>query len=129
MMAITSDWDEVDHELDRLAMMPTPKTTSLLDTALDYSFGLTQAAVHVVTGRLKAGGRVIAGGDMLDAGWTGEISYSAINPEDGVDYAIYEKRRGAHWLGKSDVRGSHDFFAPLETVEPVFVAAILEGLS
>lgn len=126
MIEVTSDWSDVDDELDRLSRMPTPEMTAELDGAMAFGFALTQAAVHRVTGALADSGKLKAGKSLGEHEWTGEIIYG---DESVVDYAIYEKRRGVHWVGGSAARGDHDFMRPLDTIEPVFVAAILGGLS
>ncbi len=126
MIQVTSDWSDVDRELDRLSRMPTMEATSLLNTALSFSFALTEAAVHVETGALKASGRMETNKQSIESQWTGEITYG---DEQAVDYAIYEQRRDIHWVGPSDSKGDHNFLRPLDAVGPVYVAAILEALS
>ena len=126
MTKITSDWDEVDRELNRLTRMPTPSLTAELNGVMDFGFALTQDAVHRVTGALAASGKVEAGKSYGTHEWSGEITYG---DEGVVDYAIYEERRGLTWVGASDVRGDHDFMRPMAETEPLFVATILGGLS
>ena len=125
MIRITSDWSDIDRELTRLEMMPTAKTKMGLKAVLDFGFAATQAAVHVESGALKASGKVSTGHAMGMATWEGEISYGDAGP---VDYAIYEKRRGVHWAGKSSARGDHDFMRPLAALHPMWVEAMLNGL-
>ena len=125
MIRITSDWSDIDRELTRLEMMPTAKTKMGLKAVLDFGFAATQAAVHRVSGALAASGQVSTGHAMGTATWEGEISYGDAGP---VDYAIYEKRRGVHWVGGSAARGDHDFMRPLAALHPMWVEAMLNGL-
>jgi len=123
MIEVTTDWSDVERELDRLMMMPTMKAKAALHAVLDFGFAQTQAAVHVESGALKASGKIsVSGGGET---WEGEIQYGGAGP---VDYAIYEKRRGTHWVGKSAARGDHDFMRPLADLHPLWVEAMLEGL-
>lgn len=125
MIEVKSDWDAVDRELARLERMPTTEMTHSLNAVLDFGFGLTQAAVHVETGALKASGKKETNKQGLTHEWHGSITYG---DSTAVDYAIYEKRRGVHWAGASAGKGDHDFMRPLEALHPMFVAAILKGL-
>jgi len=124
MIKITSDWSEIDAELDRLLGMPDLKTRMLLDAVLDAAFILTQSSVHVLTGSLKLSGKHFSEASMIDAEWEGTIRYGG--PSTGVhnpvNYAIYEKAR------HPDEHGVHDFFAGLVTLEGLWVAAIMGGL-
>ena len=126
MIYISSDWSEVDKELDRLAQMPTAKTKQVLNGVLNTGFASTQAVVHVESGKLKVFGKTRTSSNKAAHTWTGEISYSAKRKH--VDYAIYEKRRGTHWVGPSSVKGDHDFFRPLESLDPLWIAAVKDGL-
>lgn len=126
MIRITSDWRAVDREIDRLERMPSGRTQQSLTGILHAGFELTQAAVHVESGALRASGQVSSNVDRLTHTWEGEISYG----EDSgpVDYAIYEQRRGAHWVGDSAAKGDHDFLDPLKTLHEAYVLAILMGM-
>ena len=125
MVIWVGDYRELEHELDRLERLPDLKMRGLLDNALEASFQLTQEAVHVESGALRASGKMESSSSRLTQTWEGEISYG----DDGlVDYAIYEKRRGVHWVGPSGAKGDHDFMRPLDSVGPMFRAAILHGL-
>lgn len=126
MIVIESDWSDIDKELDRLERMPDHKTAGLLDAVLAFGFAETQAAVHVETGELKSSGTQDNKVDQTQNQWEGEIEYGGT--ASSVDYAIYEKRRGVHWVGPSAAKGDHDFFRPLEDLDPLFIAAIKEGL-
>lgn len=126
MIHIDSDWSAIDREIDRVASMPDAKMTQSLNAVLDFGFGLTQAAVHVISGALKASGKKETNKERMTHGWTGTITYGGTT---AVDYAIYEKRRGTHWVGGSAAKGDHDFMRPLDALKPLFTAAILNGLS
>lgn len=126
MIRIKSDWSEVDAELDRLERAPGPKERQVLKAVLEVGFGLTQAAVHTETGALKASGKTNTDYDRMDDRWQGEITYG--DDPGPVDYAIYEKRRGVHWAGASSAKGDHDFFRPLEALDPLWVAAVKGAL-
>lgn len=125
MIHISSDWSEIDREIERVESMPTPLMREKLDAVLDWGFTLTQSAVHVRSGKLKKSGRQSSDHEKMAHNWVGEIGYGE---SDEVDYAIYEKRRGVHWVGDSAGKGDHDFFRPLNTLPPIFVMAIKEGL-
>ena len=126
MIQIKSDWDAVERELARLERMPDGETKRALNAVLEMGFGLTQEAVHVESGALKASGRKSSDRDVMTHEWQGEIVYG---DSEAVDYAIYEKRRGVHWVGATAGKGDHDFMRPMETIGPLYVAAILKGLS
>lgn len=126
MLQINSNWDPIEKEIDRLERMPDGKTRQALKATINTGFALTQAAVHVETGALKASGRVSDSYDRFDREWTGEIQYG--DDSGPVDYAIYEKRRGVHWVGPSAAKGDHDFFTPLKALHELFVTAILMGM-
>lgn len=126
MIQIISDWSDVEVEIDRVAKMPTRAMTKKLDAVLDFGFTLTQSAVHVESGALKASGKQQSDRDKTTHTWSGEISYG--EDTGPVDYAIYEQRRGVHWVGDSAGKGDHNFLRPLTVLGPLFVGAILEGL-
>lgn len=115
MIVITSNYSDMDKELDRLESMPTPKMILGLETVLELGFTTSQAAVHVDTGRLKASGKKISKANKGD--WKGEFSFKARNNE-GTTYGIYERDRG----------GSHDFFNQVALLKELFKAAIVAGL-
>lgn len=126
VIIIKSDWDEIDHELDRLSSQPTAKAHRLLDGVLHKGFALSQAAVHEETGALKASGRESSDVDKATHTWEGQIDYGN---DTTVDYAIYEKERGVGGAGgPSDAKGDHDFIRPLEALDPLYRAAIKEAL-
>lgn len=122
MIHITSDFSEIDRELDRLTRLPSAHTKELLDDVLHAGFKATQAEVHVITGALKASGKEESSVNKVAEVWEGEITYGT--PGDGgpVDYAIYEKARGG---GSS---GDHDFMRPLKALDPAFRAAMKKAM-
>lgn len=130
MIILHGDYRELEHELDRLDSQPSRKMGRLLDDVLDQGFMLTQAAVHVETGALKASGEKESNRSKVPAKWEGDITYGDPGGGDAtVDYAIYEKERGIGGAGGlSNAKGDHDFFAPLPALHPEWVAAILTGL-
>lgn len=90
-------------ELDRLADGPSPATIAGLESVLAESFAETQMVVHIITGSLKASGKIES--DYADDEWSGLISYGGVSPgsvHDPVDYSRAERERG----------GIHDFLAP-----------------
>lgn len=120
MLIVKSDWSEVERDLDRLIVQPSPKTTALLRGVLDQGFGQTQAQVHVQTGSLKSSGKQDEDISYTKHQWLGTIRYGgpSLGVNNPVDYAIYEKRRG----------GAHDFFITLPMLHTQYLAAIKEAL-
>lgn len=128
MIHLSSDYSEIDAELDRLTRMPTAKAKHLLDWVLSTGFKLTQAAVHVETGALKASGTKESSVNRIFQVWEGEITYGSPGGSP-VDYAIYEKARGIGGAGgPSDAYGDHNFMAPLHSLDPEFRAALKAAL-
>lgn len=131
MIHIESDWTEIDHEIDRLMGMPGPKAKAFLDAVLDTGFAMTQEDVHVQTGSLQSSGDHKSDVDKFDKKWEGEIQYGgpSLGPNNPVDYAIYEKRRGIGGAGGgSDLKGDHDFFARLPLLHPLWIVAVKGAL-
>lgn len=131
MIHISSDWTEIDTEIDRILGMPGPQTKAFLDAVLDLGFGMTQEDVHVQTGSLQSSGEQKSNVDPFEKQWEGEIQYGgqSLGPNNPVDYAIYEKNRGAGGAGgASDLKGDHDFFGRLPTLHPAWIAAMKAGL-
>lgn len=129
MIYLHSDYSELDAELDRLSDMPDAKTKAKLDAVLHTGFELTQAAVHVRTGALKASGEEDSEVHDVTDTWEGTITYGDPGDAGPVDYAIYEKERGLGGAGGvSNAKGDHDFMDPLKTLDPLYRAAILEAL-
>lgn len=120
MFHIESDWSAVYAELDRIGDQPDLKMKAALDAALAIAFASTEAVVHVKTGSLKTSGKNRSKTIKYRHAWEGVIEYggASAGANDPVDYAIYEKERD----------GAHDFFAPLNLMRPVFLAAIRKGL-
>ena len=131
MIHISSNWTEIDAELDRVESLPGFKGKKILDAVLDLAFLTTQEAVHVETESLKLSGKSKSDVDHIFRNWEGEITYGG--PSTGVnnpvDYAIYEKARGTHWAGPSSVKGDHDFMRPLDSFGPFWTAAVMGVLS
>lgn len=131
MIHLSSDYSALDRELDRVEKMPDAKTKKLLGAVLEHGYTMTQAAVHVETGSLKSSGKKTANSSKIDHKWEGEIEYGgpSAGVNNPVDYAIYEKARGAGGAGgPSDMKGDHDFFATLPLLHPEWTAAMKKGL-
>ncbi len=128
------DISDVLDELDRLAELPSLTGQLRLEAVLAEQFQATQQAVHVITGSLRASGRVSS--YMRDHVWHGEIEYggnlvrAAVPgpPRKRVNYAEYEQRRGLSG-GRN-----HDFMAPAALIGEIamgqagYVAAMLANL-
>jgi hypothetical protein len=117
----TVDVRDVRQELQRLEHAPDLREITALDSVLAELYGLTQMAVHVITGSLKHSGTMDS--SISDDGhvWEGEIGYGG--PSEGsvhpyVIYAYFEQRRG----------GAHDFLAPTDVGGEYFAAVILEAV-
>lgn len=106
-------------ELSSIAKSPVSfQTTAKCEVVLRDAFGDTQARTHVISGSLKASGKVSS--DYDGHVWSGEISYGGPltgsptpgppPPNGEVVYAIYEMARG----------GAHDFFGGLPVYEEKF---------
>lgn len=102
------------HNADDMPEGLDTETRAALEAALITVFNATQAAVHVISGKLKASGRFSSSsnGEV----WTGEIKYGG--KEYGVGYAWYEQRRG----------GTHDFMDVAGHMDNVIGVAFREGL-
>lgn len=101
-------------DLHAIADAPDAKTVAALDSVLTAGFLDTQSRTHVLSGSLKASGRMESG--VEDGEWQGTISYggASAGPNSVVDYAIYEMQRG----------GEHDFFSDLPGLDDRFTDAI-----
>lgn len=117
---MTVDDSEWERELDRLADLDRPVREC--EQLLARQHAATQAAVHVITGSLKASGR--SPKSSFAAGrWEGVISYGGPAPgmvNNPVRYAAYEMARG----------GAHDFRAPAVAYDAEYgriVARHLDG--
>lgn len=115
---IKSNYRNWDRTVDRLEKLPNLKAKGFLDAVLQTGFKMTQGAVHIVTGSLKSSGAMHS--DTRGSIWEGVISYGGVSlgVNNPVTYAIYEKARDA----------DHDFFAPLSTLDSMWVKAILRSL-
>ncbi len=125
---LTSDGTlrEIIGMLRHTAGPPSYHVTGKLEAALQAAFEDTQARTHIITGSLKASGKTST--DFDGELWEGEITYGGDlwsppvqppgkgNPNDPVDYAIYEMARGAE----------HDFFSGIREYEDMFEDAINE---
>lgn len=128
VIRLKSNWTQLNHELDRLEKAPA-KAKVYLDAVLTSGFQATQAAVHVETGSLKSSGKKSS--SMVGDEWRGEIEYGGVSTgiNNPVTYAIYEKARGTTWAGPSSVKGDHNFMAPLDALDSLYVKAILKAMS
>jgi hypothetical protein len=131
VILVTSDWHEVEAELDRLSIMPTPKMVAALEWLTDTGFAATQAAAHIETGSLKSSGKVDYTTSRVKSQWSGEISYGgpSAGVNDPVDYAIYEAARGTTWAGPSSAKGDHNFMHPMDVIEKTYPDVIAEELA
>ena len=96
-----------------LAALPAGPVEREWQAATDEFFARTQTFAHVITGAMKASGdsQVTASGDEVQ----GVLSYGG----GGVDYTIYELRRG----------DSHDFYARAWTGMPTrYTDALTAGV-
>lgn len=128
MIRLKSNWTQLNHELNKLERAPE-KAKFYLDSVLTAGFKATQAAVHVETGSLKSSGKKSS--SMVADEWRGEIEYGGVSTgiNNPVTYAIYEKARGATWAGPSSVKGDHNFLAPLDALDSLYIKAILKAMS
>lgn len=119
MIQIHGDYDEIDHEIDRIGNMPTLEMKAELALVLEFGLFSTQAEVHVETGSLKSSGKEDF--ETKKRRWTGTITYGG--PSAGVNnpvkYAIYEQRRG----------GPHNFMSATDELGPLWITALKTGLS
>lgn len=99
----TDPLDEIIDYLDEMAKPPSAKTVAKLDAVLAAAFAENQERAHLLSGSLKASGRMSS--EVNGQVWTGRISYGGASPGPNsvVDYAIYELHKG----------GSHDFMPGL----------------
>lgn len=105
--------------LDQVSDKPNYKTLGLLEGTLSGAFFITQAQVHIITGRLKASGRRES--SLSDGGhtWTGEIKYGGPSGTPAY-YGVYELYRH----GSKPGFGPHDYFTGLEVFDEGFENAI-----
>jgi hypothetical protein len=116
MISIERITNNIDREVNRLANGPAFKDMMRFERVLIRQFAATQAKVHVITGSLKSSGRVASshGSDK----WEGEITYGGRSAgiHNPVDYAEFERERDQ----------SHDFLAPAEKMEHLYIHAMNE---
>lgn len=106
MLKFDMDISDVEAELTRLQHPPVAKLESVLTT----TFSVTEARVHVLTGKLRGSGHPSS--EYVGGVWTGTLSYDR-------DPGIFELARGPrktrHHGGLTD---SHFFFDPVEARWP-----------
>lgn len=92
------------------------RAKAALDEVLGMAFEDTQAKTHVITGSLKASGKMEVSVDGDE--WKGTITYGGASggPINPVNYAIYEMARG----------GAHDFFGDFPVYEELMEQAVAE---
>jgi len=143
-MAVEFDVDISDamRALDHLDHPPDLGTTLRLEAVLTAQFQATQQYVHVITGSLKASGKLHSG--TRDGIWTGEISYGGEapgSPHDPVRYAELEQSRNpgnpGYYYRRGNIPGTdsqgrvsvnHDFMAPVAAFEPMYREAMMAYL-
>jgi hypothetical protein len=118
-VTITSDYSEIYAILDVMSDAPSEKGIAALSGVMEDGLLAVRAATHRRTGSLA--GSETAEDTKEGALWTGVIS--AGGPSTGVnnpvDYAIYEYDRG----------GAHDFMAPLDTFDELWIKATQAGFT
>lgn len=102
-----------DAKLRRVANGYGPDDIARFEAVANAVFAETQAAVHVITGRLKRSGNLDT--DTTGKKWRATISYG---DELDVHYAGYELARG----------DTHDFLAPARESKAAFVQAMKDYL-
>lgn len=109
--------DRLDH-----LMHPEHGLDAHLKPVLDEAFEDTQTVVHVITGSLKASGKVDSSYSSEENEWQGSITYggpSAGSINDPVKYAWYEARRGE----------SHDFMGSIHEHIDAFGRGIADWMT
>lgn len=119
-MTVEYSWDMggADRELDRLAGGPDHRTIMRLESVLLTFFAQTQAAVHVMTGALRASGHPES--DFDGERWTGTHIYDRYP-------GIYELGRGMRPT-RNHPEGMHYFFWPDDASPPFYEAIIMDWL-
>lgn len=136
------DIDDADRELRRLDDAPDLSVVLRLEALLAAQFLGTQQVVHIISGSLRASGKIDS--EQGRASWLGEISYGGHAPgavHQRVDYAqieqgrrlggkYYASERG--WLPGTDIEENtninHDFMGPVHGYDGRYVDAILDYL-
>lgn len=136
-MYINVDISDAERELDRLVDGFDADNIAEFDVVLAEQFTGTQRQVHLVTGSLRASGRMDSTSSRKK--WEGEISYGGESggfPNDPVDYAEYEyKKDGSCPGGNHDAAypyvcpgGTHNFLAPAEETDTEYREPIMQFL-
>lgn len=126
MIHLSSNWNEIDVEIDRIANMPSLKAQALLNNVLTDAFAFAQGQVHVITGSLKGSGKQESEVDKFEQNWEGTLSWGGptTGPKNPVDYAIYEKRRLP-----DENKGIHDWLEGIDIFHPMWVLAVKGALT
>ena len=98
--------DGMIRSLERVAAPLSVETVRPLDKVALEAFAVTQANAHVITGKMKASGRVRFRTD--DYTWQMKITYIAMRNK--FNYAYYEMMRS----GVKPGHGPHDYYAGLD---------------
>lgn len=126
MMRIKSNHRPFHRDLDRMEHQPDAKMIGKLDIILESGFVSVQNATHIDTGALLASLRKRSSVNKAAKTWRGKITAGGIG---GVDYAIYEQKRGVGGAGgPSDAKGDHDFMRPLSAMELKILKTLTGGL-
>lgn len=118
---VHGDYGQVKRHLKFLQTdLPTEEGAARLEAVLDAAFEATQAAVHVISGSLRASGKTAS--DHRDGQWEGSITYGGISPgfpNNPVVYAWYEARRD----------GQHDFMLSWLDFNEAFAHAVGQAMT
>lgn len=119
------DTTDADRELRRIGDGPDALTHLRFEAILTDQFQVTQQAVHIITGSLKASG-THEGIPGDDGAWQGRIRYGGEPPyqtapspgpaRDAGAYAQMEQARGIAWNDydyDTDTYGNHNWMAAL----------------
>lgn len=100
-----SGLDEMIDAMKAIRKGPSFKTIAKFESHLDKAFAVTQANVHVISGRLKASGHTES--DWKSNVWTGQINYGGPSGSPAY-YGVYELHR--HGNRQQPPFTPHDFF-------------------
>lgn len=127
-MAVTIhvDISDADHELRRLEDGPDLQDLVRLDAAITRLYAETQAVVHIITGSLKASGKLE---DSKFEGhvWHGQFSYGGVSEGSAHDPVTYAKVERAK-AGSKGSLGPHDFMWPTHGTAHEYGEAIMAFL-
>jgi hypothetical protein len=117
MIIISSNWQGIEDELERLHKIPSSLDVEKLDAALELAKEEVKASVHVLTGALKES--TTKHSHHVEGIWEGEVTVGETTKRG---YAKYElERKGV----KKSTGTSHDFIQPnLEIMHAQFLAAV-----